>query len=126
MNLNQVTIPSIDLEVSIPFYQKLGLKLIVKSLPLYARFEFPGGDSTLSLHRVDALPQGNGIVIYFECDNLDGIVQELIGDGVQFDELPADKPWLWREARLGDPDDNQIILYYAGTNRKTPPWRLQS
>ena len=33
MNLNQITIPSLDLTKSIPFYEKLGLKLIVKSIP---------------------------------------------------------------------------------------------
>ncbi|MGB0788863.1 MAG: VOC family protein, partial [Marinirhabdus sp.] len=41
MNLNQISAPSADLKKSIPFYEKLGLKLIVKSLPHYARFECP-------------------------------------------------------------------------------------
>lgn len=71
MNLNQITIPSLDVEKSIPFYQKLGLKLIVKSLPHYAGFKCPDGNSTFSLHQVEKLPIGNGITIYFECDNLD-------------------------------------------------------
>ena len=48
MNLNQITIPSLDLEKAIPFYEKLGLNLIVKSLPDYARFECPDGNSTFS------------------------------------------------------------------------------
>ena len=53
MNLNQITIPSLDLEKSIPFYQTLGLKLIVKSLPHYARFECPDGTSTFSIQQVE-------------------------------------------------------------------------
>jgi len=51
MNLNQVTVPSHDLEIAIPFYEKLGLNLIVKALPHYARFECPDGESTFSLHQ---------------------------------------------------------------------------
>ncbi|MFT5618766.1 MAG: catechol 2,3-dioxygenase-like lactoylglutathione lyase family enzyme, partial [Arenicella sp.] len=58
MNLNQITIPSLDLEKSIPFYEKLGLKLIVKSLPNYARFECSDGGSTFSIHKVEERPVG--------------------------------------------------------------------
>lgn len=50
MNLNQITIPSLDLEQSIPFYETLGLQLIVKALPHYARFECSNGDATFSIH----------------------------------------------------------------------------
>ena len=124
MNLNQITIPSLDLEKSIPFYQTLGLKLIVRALPHYARFECPDGNSTFSIHQVEQLPSGNGIYVYFECNNLDQYVNELIGLGIVFDEMPADKTWLWREAHLKDPDKNQLILYYAGENRLNPPWKL--
>ncbi len=124
MNLNQVTVPSLDLSKSIPFYQQLGLKLIVESLPHYARFECPDGDATFSIHQVEKLPTGEGIYVYFECDNLDTLVDELITVGVTFEELPNDKRWLWREARLKDPDNNQLILFYGGDNRKNPPWRI--
>jgi catechol 2,3-dioxygenase-like lactoylglutathione lyase family enzyme len=123
MKLNQITVPSLDLSKSIPFYQKLGLKLIVKSLPDYARFECPDGGATFSIHKT-ILPKGDGIYVYFECDDLDTFVDELIAKGISFEELPEDKPWLWREARLKDIDGNQIILYYAGKNRRFPPWRI--
>lgn len=125
MNLNQITIPSKDLAKSIPFYQQLGLNLIVHSNNEYARFECPNGDSTFSLHRVDKLPDGEGIWVYFECKNLDEHVSNLENGGIIFDEFPNDKRWLWREARLKDPDNNQIIIYNAGENRKNPPWRLK-
>ena len=124
MNLNQITVPSLDLEKSIPFYEKLGLKLIVKSLPHYARFECPNGDSTFSLHQTDKLPQGDGIYIYFECEKLDEQVIHLKKYGIEFELEPTDQRWLWREARLKDVDGNQIILYYAGENRLNPPWRI--
>ena len=125
MNLNQVTVPSRDLSISIPFYQTLGLHLIVHSGPHYARFECPDGNSTFSLHQVEELPSGEGIYVYFECENLDEYVTELQAQGIIFDEVPEDRRWLWREARLKDPDGNQLILYRAGENRKNPPWRLK-
>jgi len=124
MNLNQITIPSNDLTKAVPFYQKLGLKLIVDSIPRYARFECPNGTSTFSIHHQDELPTGAGITIYFECDDLEEYVKELIDKGIEFEELPNDKSWLWREARLKDLDNNQLILYLAGENRINPPWKI--
>ena len=124
MNLNQITVPSLNLDKSIPFYQKLGLDLIVNSSKHYARFECPDGDSTFSIHKVETLPKGDGIYVYFECIDLDEQVNQLIKNGIIFEELPADKTWLWREARLKDPDNNQIILFYGGGNRKNPPWKI--
>lgn len=123
MDLNQVTVPVLDVEKSIAFYQTLGLRLIVQSIH-YARFESSEGDATFSIHLVDQLPQGSGIYVYFECKNLDAKVEQLKEQGLSFEELPTDKSWLWREARLKDPDNNQIILYFAGKNRKNPPWRI--
>lgn len=124
MNLNQITVPSLDLEKSVPFYQKLGLKLIVKALPHYARFESPEGDATFSIHQVEELPRGEGIHVYFECDDLDTYVQGLVELDIEFNEMPNDKRWLWREARLKDLDGNSLILFNAGINRKNPPWRI--
>lgn len=125
MNLNQVTIPTLDLEKGIAFYEKLGLQLIVKSAPRYARFECPDGKATLSLHLVDALPVGSGTILYFELENLDEKVKELIAMDIAFEHEPVDQSWLWREARLSDPDGNVIKLYNAGENRRFPPWRIE-
>ena len=123
MNLNQVTVPTSNLERSIEFYQKLGLKLIVKA-PHYARFECPEGDSTFSLHQESETHIISRVWIYFEVQELDVFVKRLLDKGVKFEEMPNDKDWLWRESRLKDPDNNQIILYFAGNNRKYPPWRV--
>lgn len=124
MNLNQITVPSLDLTKSIPFYEKLGLKLIVKSLPHYARFECPDGGSTFSIHQTNNLPIGEGIYVYFECKNLDEYVDLILKKGIKFDQLPTDQRWLWREARLKDMDGNQLILFYGGENRLNPPWKI--
>jgi catechol 2,3-dioxygenase-like lactoylglutathione lyase family enzyme len=125
MNLNQITVPSLDLTKSVPFYEKLGLKLIVKALPHYARFECPDGASTFSIHQVKKLPTGDGVYVYFECENLDEHVESLIQKDIKIEELPSDKSWLWREARLKDLDGNQLILFFGGENRLNPPWRVE-
>lgn len=124
MNLNQITVPTLDVEKAILFYETLGLKLIVKALPHYARFVCPDGGSTFSLHQVEKLPLGEGIWVYFETENLDNEVNRLVEEGIKFEEMPNEKPWLWREAHLKDLDGNHIILYYAGENRLNPPWRI--
>lgn len=129
MNLNQVTVPSGDLNISIPFYERLGLKLIVHTHDRYARFECPDGDSTFSLHWVESLPTAGsadaGVIVYFECEDLDSRVKLLVDAGISFDREPVDQTWLWREAHLTDPYGNKLILFHAGENRKNPPWRIQ-
>ena len=124
MNLNQITIPSLNIAKATTFYKILGLHLIVDGTPRYVRFECPDGDSTFSIHSVTELPKGKGITLYFEDNNLDELVKKLKEKGILFTSNPEDKAWLWREAHLQDPDGNEIILYRAGKNRKSPPWRI--
>jgi catechol 2,3-dioxygenase-like lactoylglutathione lyase family enzyme len=125
MNLNQVTVPSTNVEAAVEFYRRLGLQQIVDGLPDYARFECPDGEATFSLHRVERMREGPGVVVYFECEDLDASVDELKSKGIPFDAEPRDQPWLWREAHLRDPDGNVICLYHAGANRQNPPWRMR-
>ncbi len=124
MNLNQVTLPSTDVERSASFYRTLGFTQIVSNLALYVRFECPEGGATFSLHQVASAVSNSGVVVYFECEDVDKTYQELTGRGAQFDSAPADKFYLWREAYLRDPDGNVLCLYRAGANRRYPPWRL--
>jgi predicted enzyme related to lactoylglutathione lyase len=125
MDLNQITVPAVDVAASAKFYQLLGLRLIVDSVPRYARFECPVGNSTFSIEHVDTAPSEPDIVVYFECDKLDDVVQNLKSSGAVFESEPLDQPWLWREARLRDPSGNSICLFHAGENRKNPPWRVK-
>lgn len=126
MNLNQVTIWSDKPTESIEFYKKLGLRLIVDSAPRYVRFECPDGDSTLSIHICKKMPEFSNITLYFECENLDDEVKRLKDLSLEFEHEPIDQDWLWREAYLQDPNGNTICLFYAGENRKNPPWKVES
>lgn len=125
MNLNQVTVPAVDVAASVAFYQQLGLRLIVDSVPRYARFECPDGGSTFSVHRVEEMPDTSGLTVYFECDDLDDTVSRLRDQGLRFASGPQDQRWLWREAHIRDPAGNEICLFSAGENRRHPPWRVQ-
>jgi catechol 2,3-dioxygenase-like lactoylglutathione lyase family enzyme len=100
----------------------LGLVLIVQN-DHYARFENPSDNSTLSLElRQDS---GDGAHVYFECDDLDARVADLKAKGIGFDDDPEDKSWRWREAWLRDPTGNRLCFYFAGENRRFPPWRIR-
>lgn len=123
MNLNQVTLPVTDMESATAFYLKLGFLQIVDT-PHYARFECPQGGSTFSVNLQEGVFQ-NGAIIYFESDRLDDWVAELIELGIEFDQMPTDMKYLWREAVLRDPSGNRIKLYFAGKYRLNPPWRTE-
>lgn len=123
MKLNQVTLPVRDMDSATGFYRRLGFVQIVET-PHYARFECPDGGSTFSL----SLSEGefsNGAIIYFESERLDEWVDELVARGIEFEQMPADMRYLWREALLRDPSGNRIKLYHAGENRRYPPWRVE-
>ena len=125
MNLNQVTIPVTEINRSIEFYTTIGLSLIVHTHDRYARFVSPNGNSTLSLHVVESIVSDVRTTIYFEREDLDEYVESLINKGIEFNLMPKDQSWLWREAHLSDPDGNPLIIYYAGENRIDPPWKLK-
>ncbi|WP_300395588.1 VOC family protein [Henriciella sp.] len=129
MRLNQVTVPCTDYGASVAFYTTLGLVQIVDSPPRYARFECPQSEdgsepATFSLHHVEDWPGGDDPLVYFECDRLDETYEDLTGQGIVFEQSPADQRWGWREARLRDPAGNLLCLYQAGEMRRFPPWRI--
>ena len=121
--MNQYTIPVANFAQSVAFYEALGLKLIVSARQEYARFEVPGDLSTLSLSLSKDPAPASGL-IYFEVDDVDRTIADLKERGLEIEEDPSDKPYLWREAKLRDPTGNRICIYYAGENRRFPPWRL--
>ena len=125
MNLNQITLPATDIKESAAFFSKMGFNQIVES-EHYARFECPQGEATFSIHKASHAQNSNGAVIYFETENLDAKVTQLKELGFSFTQEPQDEPWLWREARLNDPSGNIICLYWAGQNRRNPPWRIRA
>jgi hydroxymethylpyrimidine/phosphomethylpyrimidine kinase len=121
ISFNQVTVGVSDYPTSVAFYKILGLRQIVDSPDNgYARFEADNG-ATFSIHASHAPPAGT--VVYFESPRLDAWVAELAAQGLDFDQMPKDESWLWREARLRDPHGNIICLYHAGESRRYPPWR---
>jgi catechol 2,3-dioxygenase-like lactoylglutathione lyase family enzyme len=123
MNLNQVTLPTDDMEATTDFYRRMGFLQIVDT-PHYARFECTEGNATFSIS-LDTGNRENASVIYFEHEDLDELVAALKARGITFDQDPTDMSYLWREAVLHDPAGNKIKLYWAGENRLHPPWRVE-
>jgi hydroxymethylpyrimidine/phosphomethylpyrimidine kinase len=123
--LNQVTVTGTNYERSVDFYSRLGLRLIVDSPDTgYARFEAAGG-VTFSVQIDPDEKIMATTAIYLECDDLDERVEKLARSGIAFEHGPRNQPWMWREARLRDPDGNIIFFYKAGENRRFPPWRME-
>ncbi|MBV1914061.1 MAG: VOC family protein [Pseudomonadales bacterium] len=125
MRLNHVTLIVTDLEVSMSFYRALGLKPIVLEEPRYVRFTLPSGDETLSLEVTGEQRGESRVQFYFECPDLDALCADLKREGIEFEQEPTDMDYLWREARIRDPDGHQIRFYYAKDNRLNPPWRIK-
>jgi catechol 2,3-dioxygenase-like lactoylglutathione lyase family enzyme len=127
MNLNHVTLPSVDVAAGAVFYRLLGFMLIVDAAPDYVRLEAPEGGATLSLGRVEAIvpTQHRYPAVYLETPDLDAHYARLHAAGVVFDAPPVDQSWLWREAWLKDPDGNRVCLFWAGDTRLNPPWRVR-
>jgi len=124
--LNQVTITGKDYAKSVEFYRGIGLRQIVDSPENgYARFETAGG-ATLSVQIDPDETISPTTAIYLECDDLDDRVEQMARSGIAFEHGPRNQPWMWREARLRDPDGNIIFLYKAGEARRFPPWRIET
>lgn len=123
MDLNQVTLPVTDMEVAAEFYRRMGFLQIVDT-PHYARFECTEGVATFSLSLTDA-GSASSSTIYFENEALDDLVIDLKQRGIEFTQDPTDMSYRWREAVLFDPAGNKIKLYWAGDDRRNPPWRVE-
>lgn len=123
MNFNQVTLPVTDLPAACTFYLALGFTQIVDA-PHYARFECPVGNATFSLI-LDDHNYANGAVIYFEHEQLEDWVADLVAQDIEFEQLPTQQSYLWTEAILRDTSGNRIKLYRAGKHRRFPPWRVE-
>jgi len=89
MDLNQVTLPAVDVAASVAFYRKMGFELIVEA-PHYARFRSTVGSTTFSVHAVDAVAEPPKTIVYFECSSLDQEVEALKAKGLHFAQDPRD------------------------------------
>jgi catechol 2,3-dioxygenase-like lactoylglutathione lyase family enzyme len=125
MRFNHITLIVSDFERSRAFYTTLGLIQIVDASPRYARFQFPDGDATLSIEVTGEHPATSTAQLFFECADVDASVAALKSKGLSFAQDPTDMSYLWREARLRDPDGHDLRLYNAGDNRLNPPWKIK-
>lgn len=128
MRFNHATIIVTDFARAKAFYTLLGFELIVDAPPRYARFVVPGNQATFSIEVTEhARAMGpEQAQFFFECDNVDATYEALVKKGIRFLQPPTDMSYLWREARLRDPDGHDIRIYHAGENRLDPPWKVKT
>jgi catechol 2,3-dioxygenase-like lactoylglutathione lyase family enzyme len=121
VRLNHVLLYVGDVETALEFYAgKLDFSVVERGLPGYARVLAPEGDATIGIHHVSSNPTppwNEGVRLYFEVDKLDEVCAALAGQGVEFEQMPADMPWGWRHAYLRDPDGHLLSLYRSGEDR---------
>jgi catechol 2,3-dioxygenase-like lactoylglutathione lyase family enzyme len=130
MRLSHITLFVSDIPRSRAFYLALGMPIIVDE-PHYCRFiarlDAEGGDETLSIERHDGpvAPAAQIGLEFSSPEALDQYVAGLQARGVQVAEGPVDRSWLWRDARVFDPDRHELMLFFAGKNKLDPPWRVR-
>lgn len=127
MRLSHVTLMVRDIPRSRAFYLSLGFELIVGESH-YCRFlTATGGDETLSIeHHAGELAPAAQLGLEFPTrEALDAYVTSLPERGVTVAEGPIDRDWLWRDARVFDPDGHEWMLFHAGKNKLDPPWRVR-
>lgn len=130
MRLSHVTLFVSEIPRSRAFYLALGFELIVDEAH-YCRFltriDEGAGDETLSIeHHAGPLAPAAQLGLEFPSrDALDAFVAGLPGRGVPVAEGPIDRTWLWRDARVFDPDGHEWMLFHAGDNKLSPPWRVR-
>jgi hypothetical protein len=59
---------------------------MVKALTHYPRFKCQNCNSTFSIHQAKELPNGEGIYVYFECENLENKLKKIKESGIEFDQ----------------------------------------
>jgi catechol 2,3-dioxygenase-like lactoylglutathione lyase family enzyme len=125
MRLSHVTLHVADIRRSRAFYERLGFELIVAA-DHYCRF-IVGESTTLSIeaHHEAITPAAHVCIEFDSPAALDAEIARLAASGVATAEPPNDKRWLWREARLIDPDGHILIYFFAGENKLDPAWRVR-
>ncbi|MFZ4122730.1 MAG: VOC family protein [Caulobacterales bacterium] len=122
MRLAHVTIDVSDIGRSKAFYVGVGFELLVDAAH-YCRFNIGGATLSIHGHEGPITPAAEVGIVFESAEALDAFVAGLIAKGFAV-SLPVDQSWLWREARVLDPDGHTILLMFAGENHLNPPWRV--
>ena len=118
VRMEGITLTVSDVKRSISYYCKLGCKLEWDASPQFAMLRIGGPQGgTVGLlawdvakkegvQELNAL-QARGIHVELSTDNLDGLYEELIAEGVKIDVPPHDEPWE-RAMTAFDPDGYSV------------------
>jgi catechol 2,3-dioxygenase-like lactoylglutathione lyase family enzyme len=118
VRMEGITLTVSDVKRSIGYYCKLGCKLEWDASPQFAMLRIGGPQGgTVGLLAWDVAKkegaqemntlQARGIHVELSTDNLDGLYEELIAEGVKIDVPPHDEPWE-RAMTAFDPDGYSV------------------
>ena len=124
--LNQVTVTGTNYERSVDFYRRLGLKQIVDSPEPAMRGSRPPAARPSRSRSTPTKRSSRPPPSISSATTSTSASSSLRAAALPFEHGPRNQPWMWREARLRDPDGNIIFLYKAGEARRFPPWRIET
>jgi hypothetical protein len=83
--------------------------------------------ATLSIQQHDGpiMPAAEIGIEFDSAEALDAEIARLQAIGLVFLNGPIDRDWLWRDAKLADPDGHVLLYFFAGENKLNPPWRVR-
>ena len=109
-NIPYITLWAVNFDELVTFYRdKLNLPVEYSN---HNFIQFSTQGTKLYIHRLgDDLPLRNHTVeIHFDVPDVDDAYQELIKRGVEFEDLPANRPWGVRMAAFRDPEGYSIEI----------------
>ena len=89
------------------YARNLGLT-VAEETPRFVRLADASGQPCLALHAGGPVGKPGQVQLHFEVDDVDAEYERLRGEGLTFDQEPADMPWGWRVVSLEDPAGHTV------------------
>ncbi len=112
MRLANVTVWTRDPHALRDWYQRHLRLRALEETPRFVLLQGEGG-ATLAFHVGEPLANPHRVQFHLEVDDIDEEYERLLGEGVQFDEPPTDRPWGVRSAATRDPAGHSVELTTA-------------
>ena len=103
-----------DVERSIAFYYHLGFTVTsvykYRGTPVWAELRSEGAELMVSTDGDSIDPAGQGVLFYLYSDDLAGLREQLLANGIHVGEIEDGTPGPSQEMRLSDPDGYVLMV----------------
>lgn len=109
-NISYITLWAVNFDEMVAFYRDT-LELPVEyGDENFIQFSTQG--SKFYIHRLGTAPalRDHTVEIHFDVPDVDAAYQELVQRGVEFEEVPANRPWGARMAAFRDPEGYSVEI----------------